>query len=177
MVGDADAGLDSLPHGVRLESPPNPFDVIRERLAAIDLTFRGLHPQVFLIQGFFSKCKFAKKFILILERTFTLHSNLEWHSTCDWPRLKIKMLYNFAFNIIFWPSYHLTSHLLFWPIFVSNQVLGRLPFIFYFFWILVWCPTHTFKLHWIMNLKSIACSPCFQPWEVIMWYNQWTLNL
>lgn len=46
MVGHDDVGFDSLPHLPPIEPRINPFDVVRERLAAVDLALHGLQPQV-----------------------------------------------------------------------------------------------------------------------------------
>jgi hypothetical protein len=46
MIEHEDVGFDSLPHPPRIEPRTNPFDVVRERLAAVDLALHGLHPQV-----------------------------------------------------------------------------------------------------------------------------------
>ena len=46
MIGHEDVGFDSLPHPPPIEPRINPFDVVRERLAAVDLALHGLHPQV-----------------------------------------------------------------------------------------------------------------------------------
>ena len=46
MVRDDAAGLDILPRSDPLESVANPFDVIRERLAAAGHAICGLHQQV-----------------------------------------------------------------------------------------------------------------------------------
>lgn len=46
MVNDDDDGFDSLPRLVRISPPSNPFDEVRERLAAADLAIVGLRPHV-----------------------------------------------------------------------------------------------------------------------------------
>lgn len=101
MVQDDDMGLNSLPQRVRPTSQPNPFDVVRERLAAVGSTIRDLHPQVHLFSNyFFSLCKLAKKFVVPLRmgiklfRTYNVNEfenennvkhirfNCGWHSRC-----------------------------------------------------------------------------------------------
>lgn len=42
MVRDKDARIG----GVQISPRPNPFDVVRERLAAVDLEYQDLHAQV-----------------------------------------------------------------------------------------------------------------------------------
>ena len=54
MVGHEDVGFDSLPHLSPVEPRINPFEVVRERLAAVDLALHGLHPQVHPIMHSFS---------------------------------------------------------------------------------------------------------------------------
>lgn len=51
MIRDNDEGLNSLPRCVHIDAPTNPFDAIRAGLAAVDLAFRGLHPQVHVVMG------------------------------------------------------------------------------------------------------------------------------
>lgn len=46
MIQDDDDGLYNLPHLATIDSPVNPFSVVRERLASVDLAMRGLHPYV-----------------------------------------------------------------------------------------------------------------------------------
>lgn len=62
MVGHEDVGFDNLPHLSPIEPHINPFDVVRERLAAVDLALHGLHPQVHLIMHSFSIIKVPPKF-------------------------------------------------------------------------------------------------------------------
>ena len=49
MVRDDDMGLDRLSRRVCPNSWANPFDLVRERLAAVDLAIQDLHSQVHLV--------------------------------------------------------------------------------------------------------------------------------
>ena len=66
MLRDDDMGFNSLPQRVRPESQPNPFDVVRERLAAVGSAIWDLHPQVHLLSDYSSSCKLDKKFVVAL---------------------------------------------------------------------------------------------------------------
>ena len=55
MVREDDVGFESFPQNDNLINPSNPFDVVKERLAAIDLAFRELQPQVHVVIAFFSR--------------------------------------------------------------------------------------------------------------------------
>lgn len=46
MVNDDEDGFGSLPQVVRISPPSNLFDVVRERLAVVDLAIGGLRPDV-----------------------------------------------------------------------------------------------------------------------------------
>ena len=46
MVNDDDEGFDNLPCLQTIDPPLNPFDVVRERLAAVDLAMHDLQPHV-----------------------------------------------------------------------------------------------------------------------------------
>lgn len=46
IVNDDDDGLDSIPRLDRIIPPSNPFDVVWERLAAMDFAIGGLHPHI-----------------------------------------------------------------------------------------------------------------------------------
>lgn len=50
MIRDEDMGFPTCPRQNVVNAPNNPFDVIRERLAAADLAIRDLHAQVHLLQ-------------------------------------------------------------------------------------------------------------------------------
>ena len=47
MIRDDDMGFVAMPRADALLEPTNPFDAVRERLAAADLALRDLHAQVF----------------------------------------------------------------------------------------------------------------------------------
>ena len=53
MLRSDGAGLELLPQRMHVDRPPNPFEAIRSRLAAVDLAFRGLQAQVQLAVIFF----------------------------------------------------------------------------------------------------------------------------
>jgi hypothetical protein len=46
MVNDEDEGFDNLPCLQTIDPPLNPFDVVRQRLAAVDLAINELQPHV-----------------------------------------------------------------------------------------------------------------------------------
>ena len=46
MIRDDDMGFNTLPTHSGIDAPTNPFDEIRERLAAVDSAILDLHPQV-----------------------------------------------------------------------------------------------------------------------------------
>jgi hypothetical protein len=46
MIRDDESGFETVPRSIGLIAPTNPFDALRERLAAADLAIRGLHAQV-----------------------------------------------------------------------------------------------------------------------------------
>ena len=46
MVNDDEEGFGGLPQVVRISPPSNPFEMVRERLAAMDLAIGGLRPDV-----------------------------------------------------------------------------------------------------------------------------------
>ena len=73
MVRDNGVGFDSLPRLSPIDLPINPFNVVRDRLAAVDLALNGLHPQVHPLMGLVSISK--------------LISNVDFHidfvSTCS----------------------------------------------------------------------------------------------
>lgn len=46
MLHDDDMGMHSFPPAVAIASPANPFDLVRERLAATNMAIRGLQHQV-----------------------------------------------------------------------------------------------------------------------------------
>ena len=48
MIRDEDSGFETMPRSDVLIAPTNPFDAVRERLAAADLAIRDLHAQVLL---------------------------------------------------------------------------------------------------------------------------------
>jgi hypothetical protein len=54
MVRDDVVGIDSLPRLSPIDPPINPFNVVRERLAAVDFALNGLHPQVHALMGLVS---------------------------------------------------------------------------------------------------------------------------
>ena len=49
MIRDDDTGVHNLPQLASFEAPINPFDAVRERLAAADLAIRVLHTQVTMV--------------------------------------------------------------------------------------------------------------------------------
>jgi hypothetical protein len=57
MVRDDVVGIDSLPRLSPIDPPINPFNVVRERLAAVDFALNGLHPQVHPLMGLVSISK------------------------------------------------------------------------------------------------------------------------
>jgi hypothetical protein len=75
MIHDKNMSFDSLPWRICLDAPANPFNVVRNRLARMDLAIRDLHPLLHLVACFYSKCKPTKKFIIALKMTFTLFRN------------------------------------------------------------------------------------------------------
>lgn len=81
MVRDDDMGLNNLPQRVRPMSQTNPFDVVRERLAAVGSAIRDLHPQVHILSDYSSSsCKLAKKFVVALKMgTKLFHTCNIWH--------------------------------------------------------------------------------------------------
>lgn len=46
MIQDDDDGFDNLPRLTTIDPPVNPFSVVRERLASVDLAMRDLQPHV-----------------------------------------------------------------------------------------------------------------------------------
>ena len=72
MVRDDDMGLDRLPRCVRPKPQTNPFDVVKERLATVDLAIRDLQPKVHLVSDSSSWCKLAKNFVIALRMATTL---------------------------------------------------------------------------------------------------------
>lgn len=46
MLRDEDNNLEGLPRRAVLDTTPNPFDAVRDRLAAVDSAIRNLHAQV-----------------------------------------------------------------------------------------------------------------------------------
>ena len=55
MVREDDAGFESFPQHDNLINQSSPFDVVRERLAAIDLAFRELQLHVHVVIALFSR--------------------------------------------------------------------------------------------------------------------------
>ena len=62
MIRDEDIGHDILPHREHIVAAANPFDGIRERLAAAALAIHNLQPQVHLYSNFFLICKLSYMF-------------------------------------------------------------------------------------------------------------------
>ena len=69
MVRDDEDGLHMYAQHDHRDAPPfpiaNPFDVVRERLAAVDLAFYGLHPHVHVVLGFIKKCTIVRMLVVI----------------------------------------------------------------------------------------------------------------
>lgn len=53
---DDDNGLDRLPSRIHSNVAPNPFDAIRAGLAAVDVAFRGIQPQVHAVMELCGTC-------------------------------------------------------------------------------------------------------------------------
>ena len=56
MVRDDDAEFDSFPVHARTIQRANPFEDIRQRLAAVDVAIHGLHAQVHVVSDLFCIC-------------------------------------------------------------------------------------------------------------------------
>ena len=72
MVRDEDDGLGSLSRRIHIDAPQNPFDVVRARIAAVDLAFRGLRPQLQVVPGFNVACKRAGNLLIRIWLPFHL---------------------------------------------------------------------------------------------------------
>ena len=60
LVRDGDDGLNTLSRRIHIAAPPNPFEAVRARLAAVGLAIRGLGPQVHTILGLCTLCAIHK---------------------------------------------------------------------------------------------------------------------
>ena len=61
MIRDEDGDLDGLPSLHRIERPSNPFEVVRERLAAVTLAIQELQPQVHAASDYIGSMQFCSK--------------------------------------------------------------------------------------------------------------------
>ena len=84
---DDDNGLDRLPSRIHSNVAPNPFDAIRAGLAAVDIAFRGIQPQVHAVVELCGKCNnMSNKFYGILGKVESgLHVPLNHAAVLDNP--------------------------------------------------------------------------------------------
>ena len=87
MVRDDDEGLRSYSERRHAE-PPLPtnvdaFDVVRQRLAAVDLAFQNIQPQVHIVVGYVEGCTLPIRRDSVLGRVFfSTVQALSWHIMC-----------------------------------------------------------------------------------------------
>jgi hypothetical protein len=80
MIRDEDNGHDTLPHREPIVPTANPFDVIRQRLAAAALAIHELQPQVQLCSKFSLICELPYMFVFGLNTKLTFLSSAALHS-------------------------------------------------------------------------------------------------
>lgn len=74
LVRDEDGDLDGLPTLHRIERTANPFEVVRERLAAVSLAIQDLQPQVHLVSDYSATCNL----LAIIDLSYTYIRT--WHA-------------------------------------------------------------------------------------------------
>lgn len=67
MIGDEDDGLNNLSRRIHIDAPQNPFAAIRARIAAVDIAFRGLRPQVQVVSRFYAACSLREIFLMPMQ--------------------------------------------------------------------------------------------------------------
>lgn len=66
MIQDEDDGLENLTRRTQIVAPLNPFDGVRAGIAAVDLAFSGLRPQVLVVLRFYGTCNLRVIFSMAL---------------------------------------------------------------------------------------------------------------
>lgn len=56
MLQDEDVGFENFTRRLQIVAPLNPFDDVRAGIAAVDLAFSGLRPQVLVVLRFYATC-------------------------------------------------------------------------------------------------------------------------
>ena len=83
MIRDEDIGLQVPPPRVHFSTPVNPFDAIRSRLAAVDIAFEALQPQVHVVLDFPSSCSMPRMLFMPLDTAFCLFSHSQRHASMN----------------------------------------------------------------------------------------------
>ena len=66
MIQDEDDGLENLTRRTQIVAPLNPFDGVRAGIAAVDLAFSGLRPQVLVVLRVYATCNLRVIFSMSL---------------------------------------------------------------------------------------------------------------
>ena len=72
MIRDEDVGIDIVPRHEHIATPTNPFELVRERLAAADLAIRDLRARVHITVASFFVCYFHGSCVVKKKHEFAL---------------------------------------------------------------------------------------------------------
>lgn len=159
MVRDEEDGLRTYSqrrHGEASPNPnANPFDVVRARLAAVDLAFQALQPQVHIVVVCIQRCAVARKNNFVFGWHFVFcHSSSGYtaalHHFCTPFLIQHRIWWHFR---VFLPA-PLASHSF------SNLCLPsghcRLSLVVNSLALPPWCPLHACEFHGIIAFR---CPP------------------
>jgi hypothetical protein len=90
MVRDEDGDLDGLPALHTIQRAANPFEVVRERLAAVTLAIGDLRPQVHSVFDYIVNCRPIHKFHFT--NTFIQTRLSIWDETLNYSAIRVHVL-------------------------------------------------------------------------------------